>query len=174
MSPVCGPFNQLDLCNSPPFHNSRALLHLFPGHVSVHRFTGQVSPWSKLRTPCDLTWSRIILLDIRNSRSAMDPGDIQCSCGRTFAQLNAYTNHQRTCKKRKKGLSSALAKAKLVWDDRKRRRTTSGNVGEHVSSSGAMRGVPDPRDVHDDGHQLQENNCQIVSPLCSIRWTACS
>ena len=99
----------------------------------------------------------------------MDHDDhIQCSCGRTFAQLNAYTNHQRTCKKRKKGLSSVLAKAKLVWDDRKRRRTTSGNVGEHVGFSDAMRGVLGLRDVHDDRHQLQENNCQKVGPLCSI------
>ena len=54
---------------------------------------------------------------------------IQCTCGRDFAQLNAYTNHQRTCKKRKKHLSSALAKAKLVWDNRKKRRTGN-DVGE--------------------------------------------
>jgi hypothetical protein len=45
-----------------------------------------------------------------------------CKCGRSFAQLNAYANHQRTCKKRKKYLSSALAKAKEVWTTRKRPR----------------------------------------------------
>ncbi|KAG2156448.1 uncharacterized protein EDB93DRAFT_1247157 [Suillus bovinus] len=43
-----------------------------------------------------------------------------CKCGRSFAQLNAYANHQRTCKKRKKYLSNALAKAKEVWTARKR------------------------------------------------------
>ena len=79
-------------------------------------------------------------------------------------QLNAYTNHRRTCKKRKKGLSSALAKAKLVWGDRKRRRTTSDNVGEHVGSSGVIPCVPDLPDVH-DGHQLQGNDFQKVNPL---------
>ncbi|KIM51965.1 hypothetical protein SCLCIDRAFT_142181 [Scleroderma citrinum Foug A] len=59
-----------------------------------------------------------------------DGNVIQCSCGRTFAQLSAYTNHQRTCKKRKKRLSGALAKAKLAWDNRKRRHM-SGNADEH-------------------------------------------
>ncbi|KAG2741806.1 hypothetical protein P692DRAFT_201726163 [Suillus brevipes Sb2] len=44
----------------------------------------------------------------------------QCTCGRSFAQLNAYANHQRTCKKRKKHLSNALAKAKELWTTRKR------------------------------------------------------
>lgn len=43
-----------------------------------------------------------------------------CTCGRSFAQLNAYANHQRTCKKRKKHLSDALAKAKERWTTRKR------------------------------------------------------
>jgi hypothetical protein len=43
-----------------------------------------------------------------------------CPCGRCFSQLNAYANYQRTCKKRKKHLSSALAKAKEVWTARKR------------------------------------------------------
>ncbi|KAG1813081.1 hypothetical protein EV424DRAFT_1541839 [Suillus variegatus] len=50
------------------------------------------------------------------------PGEYStiCPCGRSFAQLNAYVNHQRTCKKRKKHLSSALAKAKEMWTTRKR------------------------------------------------------
>jgi hypothetical protein len=43
-----------------------------------------------------------------------------CACGRSFAQLNAYANHQRTCKKRKKHLSNALTKAKEVWTARKK------------------------------------------------------
>ncbi|KAG1834273.1 hypothetical protein EV424DRAFT_1341549 [Suillus variegatus] len=43
-----------------------------------------------------------------------------CKCGRSFAQLNAYANHQRTCKEREKYLSNALVKAKEVWTARKR------------------------------------------------------
>ncbi|KAG1884432.1 hypothetical protein F4604DRAFT_1919636 [Suillus subluteus] len=43
-----------------------------------------------------------------------------CTCGRSFAQLNAYANHQRTCKKRKKYLLNALSKAKELWTMRKR------------------------------------------------------
>ncbi|KAG1906805.1 uncharacterized protein F5891DRAFT_1182215 [Suillus fuscotomentosus] len=43
-----------------------------------------------------------------------------CTCGRSFAQLNAYANHQRTCRKRKKRLSNALTKAKEVWTTRKK------------------------------------------------------
>lgn len=44
----------------------------------------------------------------------------QCTCGRSFAQLNAYANHQRTCKKQKKHLSNALSKAKELWSTKKR------------------------------------------------------
>ncbi|KAG2119855.1 uncharacterized protein F5147DRAFT_647723 [Suillus discolor] len=44
----------------------------------------------------------------------------QCTCGRSFAQLNVYANHQRTCRKQKKYLSNALAKAKEVWTTRKK------------------------------------------------------
>jgi len=50
-----------------------------------------------------------------------------CTCGRTFAHLNAYGNHQRTCKKRKKHLSNALAKAKEAWTARKRSRREEGD-----------------------------------------------
>lgn len=50
-----------------------------------------------------------------------------CTCGRGFAQLNAYGNHQRVCKKRKKHLSNALAKAKEVWTARKRPRGEEGD-----------------------------------------------
>ncbi|KIM63417.1 hypothetical protein SCLCIDRAFT_117349 [Scleroderma citrinum Foug A] len=65
----------------------------------------------------------------------MDGNVIQCSCRRIFAQLSTYTNHQHTCKKRKKCLSGALAKAKLAWDNRKKRRTGD-NADEHGGDSG--------------------------------------
>ena len=70
---------------------------------------------------------------------------IQCSCGRGFPQLSAYTNHQWTCKKRKRHLSNALAKAKLAWGNRKKLHT-GGTAGEHDDSS------------HASGHGQQENS----------------
>jgi hypothetical protein len=45
-----------------------------------------------------------------------------CRCGRSFSQDYALTNHQRTCQKSKKRLSSALAKAKQLWTGRKKPR----------------------------------------------------
>ena len=64
-----------------------------------------------------------------------DGNVIQCSCRQIFAQLSTYTNHQRTCKKRKKRLLGALAKAKLAWDNRKKRHTGD-NTDEHSGDSG--------------------------------------
>ncbi|KAH7917056.1 hypothetical protein BV22DRAFT_1135740, partial [Leucogyrophana mollusca] len=49
-----------------------------------------------------------------------------CSCGRSFSQQNAYTNHLRTCKKSKTRLAHALSKAKEMWSSRKRPRLGSG------------------------------------------------
>lgn len=80
------------------------------------------------------------------STDYMDKNAIQCSCGQTFAQLSAFTNHQRTCKKRKKCLSGALVKAKLVWDNRKKRHT-SDNPDEYGDYSGTS-GVPSPLDTN--------------------------
>jgi hypothetical protein len=53
----------------------------------------------------------------------------RCVCGRTFSQPYALTNHQRTCKKRKSRLSSALAKAKDLWVNRKRPRLKAPEAG---------------------------------------------
>lgn len=39
----------------------------------------------------------------------------ECCCGRTFVQTNAFGNHQRSCKKAKTRLSSALESAKENW-----------------------------------------------------------
>ena len=82
------------------------------------------------------------------SANYTDCGTIQCSCGRAFAQLNVYTNHQRTCRKRKKHLSSALVKAKSIWDNRKKR-CTGNSVGEHGSTSRVV------------GHQPLENGLEF-------------
>ena len=53
----------------------------------------------------------------------------RCVCGRTFSQPYALTNHQRACKKRKSRLSSALAKAKEFWVNRKRPRLNTPDAG---------------------------------------------
>ena len=100
-------------------------------------------------------------LSHRNPRVYMstdysDGNMIQCSCGRTFAQLNAYTNYHWTCKKRKKYLSSALAKAKEVWDNRKKRHTGN-SVGERSDSSG-ISGVANPLETtHAGEHPSPES-----------------
>ena len=51
-----------------------------------------------------------------------DLSESLCVCGRSFLQPSALTNHQRTCQSSKKRLSSALGKAKQLWEGRKRRR----------------------------------------------------
>jgi hypothetical protein len=45
-----------------------------------------------------------------------------CCCGRTFTVPQAYTFHKRSCNKTKKRLSSALDKAKDIWQAKKRRK----------------------------------------------------
>ena len=48
-----------------------------------------------------------------------------CVCGRTFSAPQAHTFHKRSCQKTKKRLSSALDKAKEVWQSQKRRKMLS-------------------------------------------------
>ena len=45
-----------------------------------------------------------------------------CVCGRTFSVLQAYTFHKCSCQKAKKQLSTALDKAKEVWQSKKHRK----------------------------------------------------
>jgi hypothetical protein len=45
-----------------------------------------------------------------------------CYCGRTFSYPGALKTHQRSCRKNKKRVVGALAAAKEVWINRKRRR----------------------------------------------------
>lgn len=44
-----------------------------------------------------------------------------CLCGRVFTQQSALTNHQRTCSKSKKRLSSTLDRAKTLLSSKRRR-----------------------------------------------------
>jgi hypothetical protein len=50
-----------------------------------------------------------------------------CYCGRSFTNLAAFSNHQRTCKKSKKRLTDALRQAKESIADRNRPRDVSGS-----------------------------------------------
>jgi hypothetical protein len=52
----------------------------------------------------------------------MEEDDQRCPCGRTFSHANAFTYHQRTCRKSKKRLAGALALAKQAWIQRKKTR----------------------------------------------------
>jgi hypothetical protein len=50
-------------------------------------------------------------------------GSLQCpACRRIFSAEHSFNSHQRACKKGKKRLSGALAKAKELWVATKRRR----------------------------------------------------
>lgn len=46
----------------------------------------------------------------------------QCCCGRGFLQPNAFSKHQKSCKKSKTRLSSALDSAKENWNRLKKAR----------------------------------------------------
>jgi hypothetical protein len=46
----------------------------------------------------------------------------QCACGKSFSQPSALTNHKRFCQSSKKRISSAITKAKEVWEEKKRKR----------------------------------------------------
>jgi hypothetical protein len=66
-------------------------------------------------------------------RSAMDAEDLLYSdtrafsqtcggCGRSFAQLNAFTNHSSSCARKKRLFSSTLASAQEAYRKQKQRR----------------------------------------------------
>lgn len=41
--------------------------------------------------------------------------NMECYCGKTFYQQNAFSNHQRCCKSSRNRLTSALSKAQQIW-----------------------------------------------------------
>jgi hypothetical protein len=63
-----------------------------------------------------------------------------CVCSRTFSVPQAYTFHKRSCQKTRKRLSSALDKAKEVWQSKKRQKMeaiqcpTAGNPPDQNSA----------------------------------------
>jgi hypothetical protein len=44
-----------------------------------------------------------------------------CICGRSFSDAGAFTRHHKTCQKGRKRLSSALIRAKEIYENKKRR-----------------------------------------------------
>ena len=55
----------------------------------------------------------------------MEPDGYVCSCGRTFPGPGPLNFHKRSCRPSKKRLHGALARAKELWQDRKRLRLDS-------------------------------------------------
>lgn len=55
----------------------------------------------------------------------------ECCCGRVFLQTNAYSNHQKSCKKTKTRLFSALSSARDSWHRMKRARIVGPSEESH-------------------------------------------
>lgn len=73
----------------------------------------------------------------------MTDSEVVCPCGRAFLQASALTKHQRSCSKCKKRLSSALEKAKSLWNG-KRRRVLNTATGASSEDSVAAAQSPLP------------------------------
>jgi hypothetical protein len=71
-----------------------------------------------------------------------------CICGRVFSLPQALSCHQRSCPRLKKRLSSALEKAKEVWQSRKRRKAeVDQNEALEGSSNQNDTSCPSPVEV---------------------------
>ncbi len=70
--------------------------------------------------------------------------DLICvSCRRNFGQLNAYSNHVRTCRVQKKRTASALEAAKQMHNHKKLRVTVQKALNsEENHGQGATHDVP--------------------------------
>lgn len=51
--------------------------------------------------------------------TVMDSSNMRCYCGKSFHQLNAFSNHQGHCKSSKERLSLALSKAQQIWNKKR-------------------------------------------------------
>jgi hypothetical protein len=51
----------------------------------------------------------------------MSGATLECYCGRTFSQENAYGAHRRSCKQTKKRLAGVLSKAKEAFTQKKQK-----------------------------------------------------
>lgn len=92
---------------------------------------------------------------------------LQCrSCGKTFAQQNAFSNHLRFCKKNRSRLQTALAGARKVWAE-----------GESSNKRSKLTHPSDPQDPAPLSNTtkgavrtviVQNSEDQIVSQLILI------
>lgn len=55
----------------------------------------------------------------RSFGSDMDSSNLQCYCGKSFYQLNAFSNHQRHCRSSQQRLTTALSKAQQIWSKKR-------------------------------------------------------
>ena len=72
----------------------------------------------------------------------MQSSQPSCLCGRVFTTQSALTNHQHTCVKSKKRLSSTLDKAKLLLGSKRRRIEQEPSVSELPSDTPAIQPTP--------------------------------
>ena len=72
----------------------------------------------------------------------MQSSQPSCLCGRVFTTQSALTNHQHTCVKSKKRLSSTLDKAKLLLGSKRRRIEQEPSVSELPSDTPAIQPIP--------------------------------
>lgn len=80
-----------------------------------------------------------------------------CVCGRTFNDVGAFTRHEKGCRKGRKRLSGALARAKQVFSAKRAR------LQDYPRSDPPSKSLDDPRSEasaapHSSG-SLQDRSC---------------
>ena len=75
-----------------------------------------------------------------------------CVCGRVFSDLGAFTRHEKGCCKGKKRLSSALSKAKEVYQAKKAKFTATSSRssldGDNARPSGPATNEQEEPNLH--------------------------
>lgn len=79
---------------------------------------------------------------------------LQCCCGRQFLQTNAFRNHQRSCKRTKTRLSSALESAKDNWNRRKKARLETLEI-QNQPTPGPLTATPSRSSTANSNLQTQ-------------------
>ena len=97
-----------------------------------------------------------------------------CYCHRTFSSTPALKIHQRSCGKNKKRLSAALASAKDIWINRKRRRIEVDGDQSSVNSEGVLVDSAGPTAAYAEtpiNHDIERPNVLEVSFLSKYNGT---
>lgn len=139
-------------------------------------------------------WRRFLQAAERLSRvepseqllATMDSSNMQCYCGKTFYQLNAFSNHQRHCKSSQERLSLALSKAQEIWAKKREKQRLkkieeelqdeSGGVNVHDERVGPAQttaagpssapGLPGPLEPQYEPQEPEINHMAMVCKLC--------